>query len=232
MTPMIEIENLTKTFVLHLLGSIQLPVFEGVNLMVRTGECMALTGASGSGKSTLLRSIYGNYRPDSGTIGVRHEGEMVDLMTAEPRTVLAIRRRTIGYVSQFLRAIPRVPAIDVVAEPAMALGEEPEAARRRASEMLERLNIPVRLHNLAPATFSGGEQQRVNVARGFMANFPILLLDEPTASLDAANRAVVVDLMLEARERGAALVGIFHDEAVRQSIADRQFSLETYGKAA
>ena len=102
-----------------------------------------------------------------------------------------VRRDTIGYVSQFLRTVPRVSALDVVAEPLVARGVDRDAARDRARELLARLNLPERLWALPPATFSGGEQQRVNIARGFITDHPILLLDEPTASLDANNREVV-----------------------------------------
>ncbi|MDA0219571.1 MAG: phosphonate C-P lyase system protein PhnL [Proteobacteria bacterium] len=232
MTPMIAVKDLSKTFVLHLQGSTRLPVFDAVSFEVAAGECLALVGPSGAGKSTLLRSLYGNYRPDGGSLAVRHEGGAVDLMTAEPRTVLTLRRRTIGHVSQFLRVIPRVATLDVVAEPAIALGEAPESARARAAALLERLNIAPGMHGLAPATFSGGEQQRVNVARGFLVDYPVLLLDEPTASLDTANRDVVVDLILEARARGAAVVGIFHDAAVRDRVADRCFDLSAFRTAA
>lgn len=232
MTLMIAAERLNKTFTLHLQGGARLPVFENIDLEVSAGECVALIGPSGAGKSTLLRSLYGNYRPDSGRLLVRHDGRLVDLMAAEPRTVLDMRRRTVGHVSQFLRVIPRVPTLDVVAEPAVALGLPPEDARRRAAVLLERLNIGPHLHHLAPATFSGGEQQRVNVARGFVVERPVLLLDEPTASLDPDNRDLVVDLAREARDNGAAVVGIFHDAAVRDRIADRAFDLTRYRTAA
>ena len=154
-----------------------------------------LSGPSGVGKSTLMRSLYGNYRAESGRILIRHHGEMVDLATADPRTILAIRHETLGYVSQFLRVVPRVPALDVVAEVPIGRGMAQPEARRLATDLLLRLNIPRRLHGLPPATFSGGEQQRVNLARGFIGNHPILLLDEPTASLDAENRAVVVAMI-------------------------------------
>ncbi|MBT5434237.1 MAG: phosphonate C-P lyase system protein PhnL [Alphaproteobacteria bacterium] len=225
MTQMIRLEDLAKTFVLHLQGRTELPVFENLDLTVEQGECLALTGPSGAGKSTLLRSLCGNYLPDRGRALIRHDGEMLDLVAAPPRAILTARRLTLGYVSQFLRVIPRIPTVDIVAEPAVTLGMERDAARTKAAALLSRLNIGAELHALAPATFSGGEQQRVNVARGFIVNYPILLLDEPTASLDAANRDVVVDLILEARERGAAIVGIFHDEAVRKRVADRTFDL-------
>ncbi len=136
-----------------------------------------------------------------------------------------MRRRTLGYVSQFLRVVPRVPALDIVAEPLVALGTDREAARERAAALLERLDIAPRLWGLPPATFSGGEQQRVNIARGFIHPFPVLLLDEPTASLDAANRDRVVELILEAKRRGAACLGIFHDADVRGRVADRMLDL-------
>jgi alpha-D-ribose 1-methylphosphonate 5-triphosphate synthase subunit PhnL len=151
---------------------------------------------------------------------------------AEPHRVLEVRRKTVGYVSQFLRVIPRVAARDIVAEPLHALGVDLATARARAETLLARLNIPQAMWDLAPATFSGGEQQRVNIARGFAVDYPILLLDEPTASLDAGNRAVVVDLINEAKARGAAVVGIFHDDEVRAAVADRIFDLARERSAA
>ena len=226
----IRVENLSKTFVLHVQGGARLPVFDQLSLEVTAGECVALYGPSGSGKSTLLRSLYANYKPGGGHVWVRHINESggviwVDLACASPHQVLEVRRRTVGYVSQFLRVIPRVPARDIVAEPLQALGVPLAEARGRAETLLARLNIPAAMWELAPATFSGGEQQRVNIARGFVAGYPILLLDEPTASLDAGNRAAVVALIREAKARGAAVVGIFHDDEVRTAVADRLFDL-------
>ena len=223
--PAIAVDRLAKTFTLHTQGGARIPVFAGLQLDVAAGECVALHGPSGSGKSTLMRALYANYKPDSGAIRILHDGEPVDIASASPRTVLDIRRRTVGYVSQFLRVIPRVPTRDIVAEPLRALGVPADAARARAEAMLARLHIPEPLWSLAPATFSGGEQQRVNVARGFAANYPILLLDEPTASLDAANRQIVVALIGEAKARGAAIVGIFHDAVTRDAVADRLYEM-------
>lgn len=230
--PMLVVENLEKTFTLHVQGGAVLPVLRGVGLTLHAGECLALNGPSGAGKSSLLRCLYGNYLPQGGRILVRHDGAMVDIVGATPHTVLAIRRRTMGHVSQFLRAIPRVPAIDIVAEPLRAVGMPAEAARERAAALLARLHIPERMWTLAPATFSGGEQQRVNIARGFALDFPVLLLDEPTAALDAANRRAVVDLIGEAKGRGAAVAGIFHDREVREAVADRVFEMAAYDAAA
>ena len=189
----------------------------GAALTVRPGECVGLTGQSGAGKSTLMRMVYGNYLTAGGRLIV---GDL-DVATASPRQIIALRRHTLGYVSQFLRVVPRVATLDVVAEPLLALGTPANQARDRAAGLLQRLNIPERLWPLSPTTFSGGEQQRVNIARGFAHGFPALLLDEPTASLDAANRGVVLTLIDEAKARGAAILGIFHDEAARARVCDR-----------
>lgn len=223
-TTMIQVTGLSKTFTLHVQSGVRLPVFSGLQLEVHRGECLALCGPSGSGKSTLLRSLYGNYAPTTGSIRVRHNGLLTELAGAPPRTVLDVRRRTIGYVSQFLRVIPRVAALDVVAA-GLGGGMIAPGARERAASLLRRLNIPERLHRLSPMTFSGGEQQRVNIARGFLHRLPILLLDEPTASLDPANREVVLELIQEAKAAGTAIVGIFHDAEARQRVADRLFTL-------
>lgn len=231
-TVALQAEALAKDFVLHLQGGLRIPVLAELGLTVHAGECVALAGPSGAGKSTLMRSLYGNYRTDSGHILVRHRGEMVDIAAADPRTVIAVRRETLGYVSQFLRVVPRVAARDVVAEVLIARGTPEAEARGLASDLLLRLNIPPRLHGLPPATFSGGEQQRVNLARGFIGGHPILLLDEPTASLDAANASVVAGMIEEAKARGTAIVGIFHDLDIRDRVADRLFHVAPIQEAA
>jgi alpha-D-ribose 1-methylphosphonate 5-triphosphate synthase subunit PhnL len=232
MSVMLRTLGLGKTFTLHLRDGLTLPVLSGIDLTVRAGECVVLSGPSGAGKSTLLRSLYGNYRAESGAVLIRHGEEMIDIAAADPRTVLAVRHATLGYVSQFLRVVPRVAALDVVAEPLLTRGAGQEAARARARELLLSLNIPARLHAIPPATFSGGEQQRVNLARGFIAGHPVLLLDEPTASLDAENSAVVIRMVLDAKARGTAIVAICHDAAVRDAIADRLFAMTPYQDAA
>jgi alpha-D-ribose 1-methylphosphonate 5-triphosphate synthase subunit PhnL len=226
MNAMIRVSSLAKTYVLHTQGGVAISVFAGASLAVGAGECVTLHGPSGSGKSTLLRCLYGNCKPDRGSIHVRHGAAEIDIASAAPRDILEVRKHTVGYVSQFLRAIPRVPALDVVAEPLRALGTPVETARARAADLLATLRIPERLWQLAPATFSGGEQQRVNIARGFAAPYPVLLLDEPTASLDAGNRAIVVDLIEAAKARGAALVGVFHDDEVREAVSTRIHTMQ------
>lgn len=230
--PVVRVEGLAKTFVLHNQGGQRLPVFDGVALTVRPGECVVLSGVSGTGKSTLMRALYGNYGADAGRILVRHGEDWVDMVSAPPRRVLAVRRQTLGYVSQFLRVIPRVPTLEIVMEPMLAAGVAADEAARRARALLQRLCLPQALWPLPPATFSGGEQQRVNLARGFAMEYPILLLDEPTASLDDANRRTVVALIGEARARGAAIVGIFHDSVVRDAVATRIFDVTRFKDAA
>ncbi|MDO6591071.1 phosphonate C-P lyase system protein PhnL [Loktanella sp. D2R18] len=218
---MISIENVSKSFTLHNQGAATIPVMDGASLQVAPGECVALVGQSGSGKSTLMRMIYGNYLAAAGRIMI----DDVDVASAAPREILQLRRYTLGYVSQFLRVVPRVPTVEVVADPLLATGAERGAALARAQVLLENLNIPERLWALSPTTFSGGEQQRVNIARGFAYNYPALLLDEPTASLDGKNREVVMAMIEEAKARGAAIIGIFHDEAARDRVCDREIDV-------
>jgi len=218
--------GLYKGFVLHTQGNVHLPVLRDFTLDVMPGESIGLVGPSGAGKSTLIRLLYGNYRAQSGEIRVRHRSAVVDIASADPHTVLDVRRWTVGYVSQFLRVVPRVPALEVVMEPLRERGVEEAAARRRAGGLLERLRIPKRLWHLSPTTFSGGEQQRINLARGFAAPCPVLLLDEPTASLDPVNRTEVFAMIREAIDAGSAVIGIFHDEDARSRLAARIVEIE------
>jgi len=225
---MLRAAGIGKTFTLHGQGGAQIEALADVSLDVERGECVVLVGPSGAGKSTLLRCLYGNYLASAGSIEIRDtsdHGQPVSITGAEPRDVLRLRRGVVGYVSQFLRVIPRVPTLALVAEPLLLHGVAEDQARARAAALLTRLNVPERLWSLAPATFSGGEQQRVNIARGLIAGHPLLLLDEPTASLDAQNRDAVAGLIVEARERGAAIVGIFHDEETRNKVATRRVEL-------
>ena len=224
----LKINNVEKSFLLHSQGGVKIPVISDVNLIVEAGDAIALSGQSGSGKSSLMRMIYGNYLCNQGEILIKHHDEWVNIVGAQPRQVLSIRQDTLGYISQFLRIIPRVPTLQIVAEPLKSRGASEVEAKEKASELLSLLNIPENLWSLSPVTFSGGEQQRVNIARGFMAHYPILLLDEPTASLDATNRNIVIDLIQKARKSGTAIIGIFHDEAVRDAVSTKVFNIEQY----
>lgn len=228
--PLLSVSGVAKAFTMHLRGGIRLPVVANAGFELRPGECVVLSGPSGVGKSSILRMVYGNYAVDTGQILVRDAktGLMADLASGDPRLVLGLRRDSIGYVSQFLRAVPRVPALEVVAEPLVARGVDREAAARRAAELLERLHLPTALFSLPPATFSGGEKQRVNIARGFITGHPILLLDEPTASLDAANRDIVVAMIREKLAAGTAILGIFHDAPVREAVATRIIDVSAF----
>jgi alpha-D-ribose 1-methylphosphonate 5-triphosphate synthase subunit PhnL len=232
MPAVLDIIQAKKSFTMHLQGGARLPVVAGVEFSVHAGECVVLAGPSGTGKSSILKMIFGSYRCDDGRILLRHADATTDIATAEPRRILALRRDTMGYVSQFLRAVPRVPALDVVAEPLIVHRIARDEAQARAGALLHRLNIPERLWPIPPATFSGGEQQRVNIARGFLPDMPILLLDEPTASLDAANRAVVVELIAAKKRQRIAIVAIVHDEEVREAIADTVVDVSKFSVAA
>jgi alpha-D-ribose 1-methylphosphonate 5-triphosphate synthase subunit PhnL len=229
MASLVRVENLHKTFTLHNQGGIRLPVLRGMNLEAKAGECLVIAGPSGSGKSTLLRSLWGNYKPEKGNVWVRHEDTWIDMAGEEPQIILKARKHTMGYVSQFLRVIPRVPALDILVETAKGAGTSPEFAEAQAVSLLVRLGIPERLWKISPTTFSGGEQQRINIARGFMRPYPILLLDEPTAALDGRNRQIVVQLIQEAKSRGVAVIGIFHDREVRDAVATRILEMPENG---
>ncbi len=228
MTEMLQARNVGKKFTLHVQDGATIALFQNLSMTINKGECVALAGASGVGKSTFMRMIYANYSCHQGTIHIRHDDGWTDIASATPHTVLELRRQTIGYVSQFLRVIPRVSTLDIVAEPLKPIGVEQDEARDRARALLSRLNIPETLWRLSPLTFSGGEQQRINIARGFIAQYPVMLLDEPTASLDADNRNTVLDLIEEAKARGAAILGIFHEQAVRDAVCNRTFDITRY----
>jgi alpha-D-ribose 1-methylphosphonate 5-triphosphate synthase subunit PhnL len=231
--PLLQLENVSKCFTLHHQNGVQLRVLDRADLDLRAGECVVLDGPSGAGKSTLLKLVYANYRASGGRILIHlPDGSALDIAQADARQLVALRRDVIGYVSQFLRVIPRVPALDVVAEPLLGEGaqtpEQIAAARQQASAWLTRLRIPERLWPLPPATFSGGEQQRINIARSLIKPRPLLLLDEPTASLDAANTRTVIELIAEARQRGSGVLGIFHDPAVAEAVATRRVPISVF----
>ena len=231
-TEVLAVKNLKKSFILHNQNSTDLPVFDNISFSLKQGECLVLAGSSGTGKSTLLRSIYGNYLTHFGEINIYHNQSWINLVKARPHSILNVRKQTLGYVSQFLRVIPRISTLDLVTEPLLEQGETEVNSINRAKDLLQKLAIPDNLWDLPPATFSGGEQQRVNIAITFVREFPILLLDEPTASLDKKNKQAVVDLIINARNKGTAIIGIFHDEYVRESVGTSIFDIEQAKKVA
>ena len=220
--PMLSVAGLSKTITLHILHSAEVRPLRDVSFDLEPGEFLAIAGPSGAGKSSLLKCLNRTYLASAGTAHYRtRAGEVVDLFSAPERDVVALRREEITYVSQFLKAPPRVPAVDVVASVLVRRGVEVEAARARATTMLARLGIGPSLQTSYPALFSGGEQQRVNVAKAFVDPPRLLLLDEPTSALDAENRERVIELLREAQAAGTAVIAIFHDRDLIRRLADR-----------
>lgn len=218
---MLRIESLSKEFTLHTINGRKLTGFEDISFQVGSGKMLGLSGASGSGKSSVVKCIYRAYLPSAGSI--HYNSKLfgpIDLATASDHEVIQLRQQEIGYVTQFLQVIPRVSAVDTVAEALLVRGEEPEMARKTAAELLERLFIPSELFDACPVTFSGGEQQRVNFAAGIISRPRLLLLDEPTASLDPQTRQAVIDILLELKNTGSTMVAIFHDQEIMEAVAD------------
>ncbi|MFH1080873.1 MAG: phosphonate C-P lyase system protein PhnL [Pseudomonadota bacterium] len=223
---MLQVIKLAKTFVLHILGGKRLEAFQDVSFRVEAGCFLGISGPSGSGKSSILKCINRTYLPTAGTIRYESDNGTVDLAAIPEQQIIALRRRDIAYVSQFLRVLPRVAALDVVAEPLYMQGVSREAGRQQAVKLLQKLNIPDHLHDAYPSTFSGGEQQRINIARSVIRRPRLLLLDEPTASLDKDSEARVLHILEELKSQGTAMIGIFHDSVVMQSIADQIYHLK------
>jgi len=226
MSNFLEVNSLSKNFLLHILNDKHIPALEDITFSMRKGEILGLTGKSGSGKSSLMKCLYRTYLPSSGemlydssTFG------RVDLASANEHQILKIRREEMTYCSQFLEVIPRVPAADVVAESLIKNGIEEEEAIERSKAFLDRLGLPRELWDAYPATFSGGEQQRINVARAIIAQPRFLLIDEPTASLDQRTKDVVIDSILEMKAKGTSVVLITHDSHTLTRLADRELHL-------
>jgi len=223
----ISVNNLSKSFNLHILDEKRIEACRDVSFSVPQGGFLGLSGPSGAGKSTVLKCIYRTYLPSSGEVWYDSAGSgRVNLATLADREVIAIRTREMGYVSQFLKVIPRVSALEVVMEPILARnGVTRDEARRRAGALLERLRIPPHLFDAYPATFSGGEQQRVNIAHAVSWKPRLLLLDEPTASLDRDSIGVVLEILKELRRDGTTMIGIFHDTELMEAVTDHVFPI-------
>ena len=224
---MITVENLSKTFTLHMLKEKRIAACSNVSFRVPPGGFLGLSGPSGAGKSTVLKCLYRTYLAGSGAI--LYDSATygpVDLATLPDRAIIDIRDKEMGYVSQFLKVIPRVSTLDVVMEPILSRnGVTRDVARKRSISLLERLRIPSHLFDAYPATFSGGEQQRVNIARAVSWKPRLLLLDEPTASLDHDSVGVVLEILRELRGEGTTMIGIFHDTTVLESVTDSVYHI-------
>ena len=232
MRNMLSVAHLTKKFVMHTLHGRVIEGFNEVNFTVERGHLLGLSGMSGAGKSSVLKCIYRAYLPSTGEILYQSERlGSIDLVTIDDHRMIMLRQAEIGYVTQFLNVVPRVSALDTVAEPLLAKGVGVETARKKAGEMLEKLYIPGRLFDACPVTFSGGEQQRVNFAAGVITEPRLLLLDEPTASLDAATRKAVIDILMELKAKGTTIVAIFHDQQIMDAVADRIYTMKRVGES-
>jgi len=226
----LEVKNLNKSFKVHTRGGIEVKGFENINLEVRQGEFLSLYGPSGAGKSSILKTLFRTYTTSSGEIIFHKDnGKTIDISIASESEILNLRKSEIGYVSQFLQILPRVSAVDVVSEQLVFKGESEDVSRVKAKELLDYLSIREELFDLSPLTFSGGEQQRVNIAKGIIAPKSLLLLDEPTASLDKTNTMKVVEKLKVLKEKGVSMVGIFHDLEAMEVISDKIYKLERVG---
>ncbi|QDF28893.1 phosphonate C-P lyase system protein PhnL [Halarcobacter anaerophilus] len=223
----LEVKNLNKNFTIHTQGGMKVKGFENINFSVKNGEFLSLFGPSGAGKSSILKTLFRTYNTTKGEILFHRDNkEIVDISKASESEILELRHAEIGYVSQFLQVLPRVSAVDVVAQQLIFKGEEQTSSRQKAKEMLAYLSIKEELFDLSPLTFSGGEQQRVNIAKGIIAPKSLLLLDEPTASLDKNNTMKVVEKLKELKKQGVAMIGIFHDLEAMEMISDNIYKLK------
>ena len=222
----IEVHDLSKVFELHILHEKRITALEQIDMTIGEGEIIGLTGKSGSGKSSLMKCLHRTYLATTGEILYNSLSGVVDLVKADDHAVIALRRQEIRYCSQFLSVIPRVSAIDVVAEPLWRTEKNKDLARSQAKELLETLGLPSGLWDAYPVTFSGGEQQRVNVARAIIERPRLLLIDEPTASLDARTKDIVIRLIRDLKQHGTAVLCISHDEYTLERLADRRLHLQ------
>ena len=223
----LNVEGLSKHFILHEQKKI-IPSASNVNIKVYQNKLTALVGPTGAGKSSILKSIYRSYLPSSGHTYYYHaDGTCIDLAQAEEHHIIALRQNDIGFVTQFLHALPRQSCEDIVAFPLLKKGLDLQSARREAHALFERLKLPQRLWSISPATFSGGEKQRVNLARGLINKPRLLLLDEPTASLDPVTRECVVEILKTFKAEGIAMLAIFHQPHLVSQLADNVVEINT-----
>jgi alpha-D-ribose 1-methylphosphonate 5-triphosphate synthase subunit PhnL len=224
MNPVLAVRDLSKSFTLHHQGK-SIPSVHHASFTVAAGRLTALVGPSGAGKSSVLKCIYRTYLPQQGSIVLDSSQGPVDLAVCDEHTALRVRGSDLAYVTQFLHCLPRQPTVDVVAEPLAAAGIGRDEARAAARARLRQLDLPERLWDVPPATFSGGERQRVNLARGLVRRPRLLMLDEPTASLDPRSSELVVEAIRTAKGEGLAVLAIFHDPELVAALADEVVQL-------
>jgi alpha-D-ribose 1-methylphosphonate 5-triphosphate synthase subunit PhnL len=223
---MLRLKNLGKIFTMYIRGGMVIQSFANVSFETRAGSLLALTGPSGAGKSSLLKCIYRTYLPTSGQIFYTPEPERtVDLAAAGDWEILALRRTGLAYVSQFFHVMPRVPALEVLMEPLIIRGFSRNDAAGRAKDLLVRAGLGKTLWDMYPATFSGGEKQRLNILRAIIAKPRLLLLDEPTASLDRGYKERIMEMILALKKEGTAMVGVFHDRDALLGLSDSRYDL-------
>lgn len=223
---MIQVENLQKHFTIHHLDK-QLQAIESVSFTVKKGEFLGIVGKSGSGKSTILKSIYRTYKPQSGAI--YYNSEMlgkINLITAKEREMIYLRKFEIGYVSQFLSVMPRTTALELVEQSLLETGASREVATEEAKKALMHFDLDEALWNNYPNNFSGGEKLRLNIARAVVKKPRLLLLDEPTASLDNASKLKVRESIEKLKAQGTTLIGIFHDLEFMEGLCDNIFTMQ------
>jgi alpha-D-ribose 1-methylphosphonate 5-triphosphate synthase subunit PhnL len=225
MEAMLAIAGMGKVFTVHQLGK-RIKACEGIDISVAAGEFVGITGRSGSGKSTILKLIYRSYLPQAGEAWYRSErfGE-IDLFRASERQILYLRKREIGYVSQFLDLVPRTTAMEALEQAAFEVGMPRERAREESERMLRHFEIEPELWESYASTFSGGEKLRLNVARAMVRHPRLLLLDEPTASLDEHSKGKVKELIAKLKAEGTTMLGIFHDLQFMEGLCDREYRM-------
>jgi alpha-D-ribose 1-methylphosphonate 5-triphosphate synthase subunit PhnL len=226
-TPLLEVKSLYKTFHLHILNNKKIEALENVSFSMNKGEIVGLIGKSGSGKSSLMKCIYRTYLPSSGEILFNSDSfGLIDIAKATDHEILQLRKNDITYCSQFLHVIPRVSALNVVASGAVNRGISKEEALEKANDLLQQLGLPEDLKDAFPSTFSGGEQQRINIARAIIAPPKLLVIDEPTSSLDLKTKNVVIDIILKLKDKGVSVLCISHDQHTLDTMCDRLVAME------
>jgi alpha-D-ribose 1-methylphosphonate 5-triphosphate synthase subunit PhnL len=222
----LQVNNLAKDFTMHIRDGVMIPGFSGVSFQTKAASLLAITGPSGTGKSSLLKCIYRTYLPSAGEIlYTAKDGTVINLASACDWDVLSLRRNEIGYVSQFFHIMPRISALETLIEPLVSRGENRKVALDRAMEMLSRVGLGKTLWDMYPSTFSGGEKQRLNILHAIITKPRLLLLDEPTASLDKGYKDCIMEMILALKAEGTAMIGVFHDRDALLALSDTRYDL-------